>query len=516
MGPVFFNIKHSLAAAERYTKMHGSRTRLKQELEKQKLEADRRREEIERRREEMELQKQREMRELLQSQAMSIPQQQQPPPASNGGLPVEVPRTILEVRTQLQNPTPYHITALRETQLKQYLSSSQGPPGQVHSAPAQHYRPMNVQQTDPLLSNTMSSSPHKTAMNHAAPAMAFHGPSSVPVKSESPTMMMTDSPDDLQEQLIEDIMSLEEKFGDNIPPFMDAGGLHVPQTLPMATNMFDMFGSSAVGGAMSTPISASCPAAMKEDDPVFSIKLFEKERQKKNNHNLIERRRRFNINDRIKELGTLLPLAELNDSRQNKGTILKASVDYIKKLQRDANKAKMFEAKQRQLEESNRQMRMRIQELELTARAHGIATPSLNPETQKLAEVAEQVLGSVTPRTKSPLAVGMTTTEARPFNADLSTELSEVLRSSPGIDLSRLHIKQEKPETPPHISSVSTDLLSPAPALHMGATPLSATSNEEDSMSDVFSFNVQYMSQSEYSVPSPTNTNSSDTLFSDS
>ncbi|KAL5474925.1 hypothetical protein EMCRGX_G026957 [Ephydatia muelleri] len=497
--------------------MHGSRTRLKQELEKQKLEADRRREEMERRREEMELQKQREMRELMQSQAMSIPSQQQPSPAPNGGPQVEVPHTILEVRTQLQNPTSYHITALRETQLKQFLSSSQGVPVQVHSAPAQHYRPMNVHQTDPLLSNTMSSSPHKAAMSHVP--VPFHGPASVPVKSESPTMMITDSTDDqLQEQLIEDIMSLEEKFGDNIPPFIDAGGLHVPQTLPMATNMFDMFGSSSVGGAMSTPISASCPAAMKEDDPVFTMKQFEKERQKKNNHNLIERRRRFNINDRIKELGTLLPTAELNDSRQNKGTILKASVDYIKKLQRDANKAKMFEAKQRQLEESNRQMRMRIQELELTARAHGIATPSLNPETQKLAEVAEQVLGSVTPRTKSPIAVGATSTEPRPFSGDLSTELSEVLRSSPGIDLSRLHIKQERPETPTHSTSVSTDLLSPAPGstLHMGTTPLSATSNGEDSMSDVFSFNVQYASQSEYSVPSPANTNSSDTLFSDS
>ena len=34
------------------------------------------------------------------------------------------------------------------------------------------------------------------------------------------------------------------------------------------------------------------------------------------------------------------------------------------------------------------------QELELTARAHGIPTPSLNPETQKLAHAAEQALGS--------------------------------------------------------------------------------------------------------------------------
>ena len=71
--------------------MHGGRTRLKQELEKQKLE-------VERRREEMELQKQREMRELMQSQNMAIPQQ--PTPAqSNGGIPaVDVPHTILEVR----------------------------------------------------------------------------------------------------------------------------------------------------------------------------------------------------------------------------------------------------------------------------------------------------------------------------------------------------------------------------------------------------------------------------------
>ena len=33
------------------------------------------------------------------------------------------------------------------------------------------------------------------------------------------------------------------------------------------------------------------------------------------------------------------------------------------------------------------------QELELTARAHGIPTPSLNPETQQLAVAAEHKLG---------------------------------------------------------------------------------------------------------------------------
>ena len=87
------------------------------------------------------------------------------------------------------------------------------------------------------------------------------------------------------------------------------------------------------------------------------------------------------------------PTHTLSEARQNKGTILKASVEYIRKLQRDLQKLRIQDAKQRQLEETNRQMRMRIQELELTARAHGIATPSLNPETIKLAEAADQALG---------------------------------------------------------------------------------------------------------------------------
>jgi thiamine biosynthesis lipoprotein ApbE len=85
-----------------------------------------------------------------------------------------------------------------------------------------------------------------------------------------------------------------------------------------------------------------------------------------------------------------------SEARQNKGTILKASVEYIRKLQRDLQKHRIQDAKQRQLEETNRQMRMRIQELELTARAHGIPTPSLNPETIKLAEAADQALGTCT------------------------------------------------------------------------------------------------------------------------
>ncbi|XP_056101222.1 transcription factor EC isoform X2 [Rhinichthys klamathensis goyatoka] len=97
-----------------------------------------------------------------------------------------------------------------------------------------------------------------------------------------------------------------------------------------------------------------------------------KERQKKDNHNLIERRRRYNINYRIKELGTLIPKSNDPDMRWNKGTILKASVEYIKWLQKEQQHARDLESRQKKLEQANRRLQLRIQELEIQARAHGL------------------------------------------------------------------------------------------------------------------------------------------------
>lgn len=54
---------------------------------------------------------------------------------------------------------------------------------------------------------------------------------------------------------------------------------------------------------------------------------------------LVERRRRDNINERIQELGTLLPeeltMEEGGMARLNKGTILRKSVDHIRMLQQE-------------------------------------------------------------------------------------------------------------------------------------------------------------------------------------
>ena len=82
---------------------------------------------------------------------------------------------------------------------------------------------------------------------------------------------------------------------------------------------------------------------------------------------LVERRRRFNINDRIKELGTLLPKHNdqyydiVRDVRQNKGSILKASVDYIKILKKEKEKKTFIEEKCRKLEQVNRKALLKIQ-----------------------------------------------------------------------------------------------------------------------------------------------------------
>lgn len=82
---------------------------------------------------------------------------------------------------------------------------------------------------------------------------------------------------------------------------------------------------------------------------------------------LVERRRRFNINDRIKELGTLLPKNNesyyeiVRDVRPNKGTILKSSVDYIKCLKHENNRLRRVELKQKEIEVQNKRLLMRIQ-----------------------------------------------------------------------------------------------------------------------------------------------------------
>ncbi|XP_014872856.1 transcription factor E3a [Poecilia latipinna] len=257
--------------------------------------------------------------------------------------PAQVPVEVLKVQTHLENPTRYHIQQAQRQQVRQYLS------------------------------NTMTA--------NQQPALQ---PSPSPQQDSGATLSDESSPkQEMEETVIDDIISLESSLNEDLLTLIDSG-LQLTNTLPAAGNMLDVY------GGMSTPtiaVSNSCPAdlhAVKRELTDVETKALMKERQKKDNHNLIERRRRFNINDRIKELGALIPKSSDPETRWNKGTILKASVDYIRKLQKEQQRAREMEERQRRLESTNRSLLLRIQELELQARLHGVSSSSVSVDPQTL------------------------------------------------------------------------------------------------------------------------------------
>lgn len=173
--------------------------------------------------------------------------------------------------------------------------------------------------------------------------------------------------------VIDEIISLESSY-DELLSFGPADSAALPSTMPAPAPLLEVFSPPTAG-------SSSCPAELpcvKAELSETEAKALLKERQKKDNHNLIERRRRFNINDRIKELGTLIPKSNDPEMRWNKGTILKASVDYIRKLQKETQRSRELELHQQRLEEANRSLQLRVQELELQAQLHGLP---LSPPT---------------------------------------------------------------------------------------------------------------------------------------
>ncbi|NXF37989.1 TFEC factor, partial [Nyctibius bracteatus] len=166
-----------------------------------------------------------------------------------------------------------------------------------------------------------------------------------------------------------------------------------PLPLKLSSSILDIYNSDqGMAPANMGLTNASCAANLpvKRELTEADTRALAKERQKKDNHNLIERRRRYNINYRIKELGTLIPKSNDPDMRWNKGTILKASVEYIKWLQKEQQRARELEHRQKKLEHANRRLLLRIQELEIQARAHGLPVMSSLSAVDLAAQVIKQ------------------------------------------------------------------------------------------------------------------------------
>ncbi|XP_052460844.1 transcription factor E3-like isoform X2 [Carassius gibelio] len=266
--------------------------------------------------------------------------------------PTQVPVEVLKVQTHLENPTKYHIQQAQRQQVKQYLSHTLG---------------------NKIANQTLVTSP--SPQPTSAPALA---PAASSTPSSPLAVLSLGSNKEEIEDVIDDIISLESSLNDEFMTLIDSG-LQLPSTLPVSGNLLDVYSSQGMAAPTIT-VSSSCPADL-QNVKNAEVKAIMKERQKKDNHNLIERRRRFNINDRIKELGALIPKSSDPEMRWNKGTILKASVDYIRKLQKEQQRAKDMEMRQKKLEHANRSLLLRIQELEMQTRLHGVSSSQKSDST---------------------------------------------------------------------------------------------------------------------------------------
>ncbi|XP_078098103.1 transcription factor EB isoform X2 [Mustelus asterias] len=268
----------------------------------------------------------------------------------------QVPVEVLKVETHLENPTKYHIQQSQRQQVKQYLSTTLGNKFAAQPLTMGHSHPVQPSAVSPGMRNdhVISSSTGNSAPN-------------------SPMAMLNigSNPEQEMDNVIDDIISLESSYNDDVLGYTDPA-LQAPNTLPLSTSHLEVYS----GHGIPAPTSTSCPANIAIKREMSEARALAKERQKKDNHNLIERRRRFNINDRIKELGLLIPKSNDLDVRWNKGTILKASVEYIKRLQKEQQRTRDMEGQSKRLELTNSHLRFRIQELEMQAEAHGLSTVS--------------------------------------------------------------------------------------------------------------------------------------------
>ncbi|XP_030623008.1 microphthalmia-associated transcription factor-like isoform X2 [Chanos chanos] len=314
--------------------------------------------------------------------------------------PAQVPMEVLKVQTHLENPTKYHIQQAQRQQVKAYLSTTLGAklgtqavslpcPNQSSDHGGMPPGPGNSAPNSPMALLTLNSNCEKEVQTTFSVCCFCIRPG----HSLSLALQMDD--------VIDDIISLESSYSDDILGLSLDPGLQMANTIPVSAGLLDMYGNPGMAPP-AISISNSCPASLpniKREYSEAEVRALAKERQKKDNHNLIERRRRFNINDRIKELGTLIPKSNDPDMRWNKGTILKASVDYIRKLQREQQRAKELENRQKKLEHANRHLMLRIQELEMQARAHGLAvvsSPLCSSELAGRVIKQEPVLGDCT------------------------------------------------------------------------------------------------------------------------
>ncbi|XP_075709739.1 transcription factor EB isoform X2 [Rhinoderma darwinii] len=300
------------------------------------------------------------------STAINTPSSFQPPPP--------VPVEVLKVQTYLENPTSYHLQQSRDKKVRDFLSDTYG------NKFASQINPLRLSPKPP---------PAPSSPAHRPARLSSSAGNSAP-NSPMARMNLCSATEREMDDVLDNIIGLDDMYVYTEP------ALSMPNTLPFSSSHLGLYSDdSRLSDTVVGVTSNSCPADLpvKRELTDAENRALARERLKKDTHNMIERRRRFNINDRIKELGTLIPKTNDLDTRWNKGTILRASVEYIKHMQKERQRSRELESHSKQLEQANKQLWLRIQELELQAQAHGIPTSS--PQNMNTTEAVKQELDAM-------------------------------------------------------------------------------------------------------------------------
>jgi len=315
----------------------------------------------------------------------------------------EIPNDVLKIETRLENPTKYHVLESQRRQVAEYLSAPTTPatlsphplfttspnPHALSCPPTRRSSVAGGPLTPTGASRRPSGGPYspggrpgsRRASGGGGPyspgggrpwsrrASGGGGPPPAapfsPSCSSATTSPSEYTPSEVCEDFFDEILSQGEGGGE--------GGLldHLVKDEPLG-----------------------------EDD----VRAIERDRIKKDNHNMIERRRRFNINDRIKELGTLLPKQSepyydlVRDVRHNKGSILKASVDYIRLLKKEKEKKMILDEEVRRTKHQNRKLLLKLQEYEQRMQSAGLGLekstwrPATHAEISNIAESGSKTI----------------------------------------------------------------------------------------------------------------------------
>ncbi|XP_043657333.1 microphthalmia-associated transcription factor isoform X2 [Drosophila teissieri] len=350
---------------------------------------------------------------------------------------VDVPPQVLQVSTVLENPTRYHVIQKQKNQVRQYLSESFKPSmwgchtneiklannsastGNLQSSSFQKGICDPLERTDRFVCERAVSAKRIMPSDDAMPISPFGGSfvkcddidpnestilgrnnqrSGDPENAHKTTQLgfakansslsSTRSSSGIVNSIrISSTASSLQSNSAPISPSISSVATSVSELPSFDSDPDDIFDDILQNDSFNFDKNFSSELSIKQEPQNLTdaeMNALAKDRQKKDNHNMIERRRRFNINDRIKELGTLLPKGSdafyevVRDIRPNKGTILKSSVDYIKCLKHEVTRLRQNELRQRQVELQNRKLISRIKELEMQAKSHGISLSDYN------------------------------------------------------------------------------------------------------------------------------------------